>query len=317
MNLMRNVLLLLIVGLFIQNNSVYAQVKSTAKYDLYCLIPKANDDLSQANLKILESKIVHGFKSIGYTGTGTRSTFVVYPEINVSEEGVSENGVKNIGLYQVNITFVSKDIIQNRIFNSVEFSTPSAGNTKEIAVRKAFLAIDANIAFESFIRDSFLSIDQYYSTNCESFKDLSAALEIEGKYEDAIAVLRTIPTTATCYKSNIASIGRIIKAKNNQLCKELMISANADFASGDHLASLIQLKSINPNADCYKDALAMIEKIGAKVTDKEVRQAEKEAKIRQEENDFRKYEMESTKEIIKAYLERFTFTYNYDHLPIK
>lgn len=314
---MRNLLpFLLALGLFIPSYSIKAQVKSTAKYDLYCLIPKANDELTQANLKILESKIVHGFKTIGYTGIGTKSTFVVYPEINVSEEGVSENGVKNIGLYNVSITFVSKDIIQNRIFNSVEFSTPSAGNTKEIAVRKAFLAIDSNKALENFIRDSFLSIDQYYSTNCESFKDLASSLEIEGKYEEAIAVLRTIPTTATCYKSNIASIGRIIKSHNDKICKELMLSAKADFASGDYMTSLTQLKAINPNSDCHKDALALIERIATKVTEDQVREAEKEAKILKEANDLRRYELESTKEIVKTFLERFTFKYNYDYLTI-
>lgn len=305
------------IGLFLFSHLLIAQVKLITKYDLFCLVPKSSNDLSQSNLKILESKIIHGFKSIGYTGSGSKSTFVVYPEIVISEMGVSENGVKNIGLYQVNITFISKDIIQNRIFNSVEFSTPSAGNTKEIAVRKAFSTIDSNKDFENFLKDSFFSIDQYYSTNCQSFENLSAALEMEGKFEDAIAVLRSIPNSASCYKSNIANIGRIVKSYNNLKCKELMLSANADFAIGELKNSLIQLKSIQVNSECYKDALLLIEKIATKVSDQEIKEAEKEAKIRKEGIDLHKYEIESIKEITKSYLERFNFNYNYDFLTIK
>lgn len=314
---MKNIFIItLVLGFNLLTYTSIAQAKLAVKYDIFCLLPQANEDLSQANLKLLESKIVHGFKAIGYTGSGAKSTFVVYPEINVSEEGVSENGVKNIGLYQVNITFVTKDIFQNRIFNSLEYSTPSAGDTKEKAIRKAFTAINSNHTFENFIKDSFIAIDQYYSSNCDSFKDLSSSLEVEGKYLEAIAVLRTIPPSAPCYKANISSIGRIVNSFNNHKCKELMLSAKADFASGDLYNSLVQLKTVNPASDCHKDALDLINKIANKVSEQELREAEKEAKIRQEEYDLKKIEMQNTKELMKALIERYTFTYHYDVLTI-
>jgi hypothetical protein len=95
-----------------------------------------------------------------------------------------------------------------------------------------------------------------------------------------------------------------------------MLSARADFANGDNYNSLVQLKTINPASDCHRDALDLINKIGNKISEQELREAEKEAKIRQDELDLKKIEMQNTKEIAKALLERFTFTYHYDVLTI-
>ena len=267
--------------------TIFAQAK-----DVYISVAMPNNSVLDDNIKaILKNKIVTIASTNGVAATEC-GAIVIIPEINVIEENKIEGGIRNIFSTQLELSLSTRNIITNTIFNSVQLSYRGEGYSIEEAKRSAIKKISTtDTRFTSFINETKAKIYDYYANNSSSLINKANTLASQQLYDEALALLSTVPESLPDYAKISEAIIQIYNRCQSLYCDQIMLSAQAAYSKRDYESALAIATSINPQSSCMEESKQLIAQIKKDLDDehaekiameKEIIEIEKE-RIRSEE----------------------------------
>ena len=281
-----------------------AQSPSTA-LTLGIILPDPTNDIAADQVQKLEAKIVNIINGSNLATVGYDNDIVVYPVISVEDVSVVEGGMQNLAVATINLSLFAKQISTKIVFNSVSKRIKGSGNNRTQAIANAISQVKTNDnIYIDFIATAKNKILQYYNDNCQSIIHTADNLSAMEKYEQAISLLQTIPTSP-CYDQAQKKSLECYKKYQVTLCSKNILKAKGAIAVNDYKTALESLDEIDPTSGCYAEANKLIAQISGKVEN---------YRKRKEELSLEQQRISAMKEVAKAYYASTVRAVNYNFI---
>lgn len=281
-----------------------AQSSETAlnNISLSVILPDNSDYLSQKALSKIESKIQHIVSKNGISGRGYSNEFLIYPKFEIFDEAVVE-GMRNLVVVEVEFNLYIQQYSTKKVFSSYSKSLRGSGFSKAKAIVDAISKISSSDPkMEAFITTGKERILAYYQNNCDQIKGDSDALISMKQYQQAIALLTSVPREAKdCYASIQGKTVEAYNAYQLQRCSENILKAKTELANNNFARALRVLSLIDPSFTCATEAESLIKNTAEKVDAKEQKEWNFMYKRYTDRQNMERYRMDTMEEIAKAY----------------
>jgi hypothetical protein len=294
---------LIIVLLLVVNMSVAQDNKEEINnISLSVILPDNSEYLTQKSLSKIESKIQHIVSRNGISGKGYSNEFLIYPKFEIFNESIIE-GMRNIIVVEVELNLFIQQYSTKKIFSSYYKSLKGTGATKEKAITNAVSKITlSDKKLEEFIVSGKDKILNYYKNNCNQIIGDADAFIRTQKYQQAIALLTSVPKEATaCYASIQEKSVEAYNAYQEQRCKQNILIAKSKIANNSYSAALRTLSLIDVSSSCSNEAENLIRTTANKVDEREQKHWNLMLKKYNDRQNMQKYRLDTMKEISKAY----------------
>jgi hypothetical protein len=275
-------------------------------------MPTEIEGFTQNSLDKLKDKIIQSASLFGICGEGLHSDFVIYPVITFNDAG-SSSGMKELNVLSLDLSIYVKNINDKKIFSTYTTRLTGTGQTSSTALSNCINEFKVNDQkINEFYANASKKIAEYYASNCNSIISKAEMLGKMEKYDEAFALLMSIPKEISpCYEQIIAKSISIYKSYVNKNCNEILIRAEAQIAEKHYSSALSLLSSIDPTSDCFDDSRKAIKQIETLITLEEKRKWEDLNKKYANEIELEKLRINSITEIAKAYYQSKPTTLNY------
>ena len=269
---------------------------------LSVILPDNSEYLNRKSLSKIETKIQHIVTRNGISGQGYSNEFLIYPKFEIFDESVIE-GMRNMVVVEIDFSLFIQQYSTRKVFSSYTSSLEGSGFSKEKAIVNAISKIStSNSELTDFINTGKQKILSYYENNCGQIIDDSNALIKMKKYQQAIALLSSIPKEAkNCYSSIQQKSIEAYNAYQKQVCNQNILNAKTKLAMNDYNGALYTLGYIDPSSTCSNEAESLIRISAKKVDEKERKSWNLMLQRYKDKMNMEKYRLEITKEISKAY----------------
>ena len=286
---MRN---LIIASFLLLVQSISAQTNDSERIKLNTYIPPSFNLPNEAKGQ-LENKLNQITSSFGLGGNEYNPRFVITVVPNVlSKEIIS--GAPTLISQNIDFTFYIGDGIDNTLFSSVNISTIGVGEN----LNKSFIEAIKEISvkdnkLKNLIIDGKNKIIDYYNSNCDIFLLKAESLAKQGKYDEAIYELNSIPPACkNCYLKCQDRLIIYFQQKINTECIEKLNQAKSLWTSAQNgnaaqKASQI-LISIHPMSNCKQEVTTLFNTMRTKIENDE--RVAWEFKVKQYEDEVRREE---------------------------
>lgn len=292
---------ILLIVVFCVKISFAQNTSDIGKIALWVALPEYSEGVSENQLKRLETKInqivsTSGMASYDYT------SFAISPRISIQNTELIEGGIRNIT--QVSLDF---DLLVNQPATGSVFSTYSAvlkgsGTDKEKAIANAITKIQSNSAdFKQFIGEAKTKILEYYESKCPSIIAKAEASSKKGQYEEALALLMSIPEEVGCYATAQSKSVEIYKAYQAKFCNEELHKAEAFIANKEYSEALSILMNVDSSAPCFTKSKTLMTSIQSKINAQEKKEWDLKMKMYNDAVNLEKQRINAAKEIAVAY----------------
>jgi hypothetical protein len=283
---------LLIVSFFLYVQSISAQTNDSERIKLNTYISPSLNFPNEAKAQ-MENKLNQITSSFGLGGNEYKPMFVITVVPNIlSKEIIS--GAPTLISQNIDFTFYIGDGIANTLFSSVNISTSGVGENFNKSYIEAIKGINVNdLKIKNFIKDGKDKIIDYYTSNCETFLIKAEALVKQGKYDEAIYELNSIPPACkNCYLKCQDRLIIYFQQKIDAECSEKLNQAKSVWTSAQNgnaaqKASQI-LISIHPMSNCKQEVTNLFNTMRTKIENDE--RAAWELKVKQYEDKVRREE---------------------------
>ncbi len=285
------------VFLSAQNNS-----NDINSISLSVILPDNTEYLSSKSISKIESKIQHIVSKNGISGSGYSNEFLIYPKFEIYDESVVE-GMRNTVVIEVEFNLFIRQYSTKKIFSSYSKSIQGSGYNKEKAIANAISKIPTdNNEIKEFILKGKEKILTYYNENCNQILDDSDYLMKTQKFDQAIALLSSVPREAkSCYASVQDKSIEAFNAYQKQTCEANILKAKAEISKNNYSNALRFLSYVDVSSPCLKDAELLINEVSKKVDQEEKRDWDLMLKRYNDKQNIEKYRLDTMKEIAKAY----------------
>lgn len=282
---------------------------------LSVILPDNSEYLSRKAISKIESKIQHLVARNGISGKGYTNEFLIYPKFEIFDESTIE-GMRNIVVVEAEFNLFIQQYSTKRIFSTYSKSIKGSGSSKEKAIVNAISKISANDKrVKEFITVGKNKILDYYNTNCDQIASESDYLIKTQKYQQAIAILSTVPKEAKqCYASVQDKSIEAFNAYQAQLCKTNLLKAKTAIASNNYGNALRLLSYIDVSSPCVDEVETLIADVSKKVDAREKKEWDFMMKKYEDRQHMAKYRLDTMKEIAKAYFQSKPSTVIYKSL---
>lgn len=269
---------------------------------LAVILPDNSEYLSSNSISKIESKIQHIVTRNGISGSGYTNEFLIYPKVEIFNESVVE-GMRNMVVIEVEFNLFIQQYSTKKIFSSYSKTIQGSGYTKQKAITNAISKIPTgNKEIKAFILEGKEKILAYYNENCDQILNDSDYLMKSQKFDQAIALLSTIPREAkTCYASVQDKSLEAFNAYQKQNCEKNLLKAKAEISKNNYSNALRFLSYIDVSSPCLKKAESLINEVSLKVDQEEKKEWDLMLKKYNDKQNMEKYRLDSMKEIAKAY----------------
>ena len=286
---MRN---LIIASFLLLVQSISAQTNDSERIKLNIYISPLLNFPNEAKGQ-LENKLNQITSTYGLGGNEYNPRFVITVVPNVLNKEVI-SGAPTLISQNIDFTFYIGDGIDNTLFSSVNISTAGVGKNLNKSYIEAIKGINVNdLKLKKFINDGKNKILDYYISNCEIFLTKAETLARQGKYDEAIYELNSIPPASkNCYSKCQDRLILYFQQKIDSECIEKSNQAKSIWASAQNSlaaqkASQI-LVSINPMSNCKLEVTNLLNTMRTKIEAEE--KAAWEFKVKQYEDEVRREE---------------------------
>jgi len=263
---MRNLMLFSFLLVF---QIVSGQTSDFDRIKLNTFISPSLDFPNEAKV-YLESKLNQISSTSGFGGNDYNPRFVitVVPTI-LNKEIIS--GAPTLISQNIDFTFYIGDGIENTLFSVVNISTSGVGENLNKSYIEAIKGINVNdLKLVNLINDGKKKIIDYYSSNCEIFLTKAETLGKQGKYDEAIYELNSIPPVSkNCYSKCQESLILYFQQKIDFECYEKLKQAKSLWASTQNSAGAQKvsqiLLSIDPMSNCRLDVANLLDTVRDKI----------------------------------------------------
>lgn len=250
----------------------------------------------------IEGKITQLLSNNGIISTDYNSGFILQPKIIINSNDVVEGGMQNINVTNMTLQLLIKQEQSNLIFSSLSKNIKGTGKNQNLAMSNGINSLSATdpelIAFLEKGKEKILN---YYTTNCTLIMTKSSTLEKSGKYEEALALLMSIPEAATCYTTAQAKSIAVYKSYQRKNCASNINQANASIASQDYSSALAFLTDIDTESPCEAQRSQLVKNIENKITAEEKKQWNLHLKIYNDAVSLEKHRINAIKDIAVSY----------------
>lgn len=269
--------------------------------------------LYESNNEKLKSKMVQFLTKSGFGSDDESSaSFMIYPKMDIENDIQLDAGLEPQKMITAEITFIIKQIPENKVFGSATLKVKGVGKNNNEAIRNCLTSINSSSpVLVDFVKNTREKIIQHYVDNCDIIIT-TAQTEFDKKnIEKAIYILNAVPSDARdCYIKVQEKIKTFYQALIDNECQQLMIQATAASGNKDYSNAFNILGNITPNSKCYNDAKFAISKIEDKISKAE---AEEYKRIQEENRIQTQKEMaylSAAKEVAKEYFKSQKSDYN-------
>lgn len=261
-------------------------------------VPEQIESIPAGAESLLISKLNQITSANGIVSSGIDSRFIITANVNVLTKDMLATAPPMTAL-TLDITLYIGDGLDGKKYASQTVTVKGVGTNENTAYMEAIKGIDANDeSIQRFVSNGKNKIINYYNTRCDQTIKEAQALQAQHKYDEAIYKLTAIPEECTaCYNKAVTIIAPIFNKMIDRDCKLKLGEANNLWAANQDVATANQvgeiLNSIDPQASCYKEVIALSTKISKRVFDLE----QKEWDYKMETN------VNLKRDLIKAYQE--------------
>lgn len=239
---------------------------SSAQIMLSPVIDATIEGLNDNNSAILGSRLRNIISSAGMESGYYGGRFVLACNVTALQREVS--GSKIIQNLEVN--FAIGDNVANACFGSTSVHVSGIGNSQGQAMTFALKNIQANAQLRHIISEAKDRIISYYEQNGPAIIQKAQGLITAQKWEEALVELSVIPQECSCYRQAVAMMEKVYDAHLNHDAMALLTEAQAIWSSDPNPGygaeeAMRVLSQINPSADCYPQAQALMRKIEVRV----------------------------------------------------
>ena len=258
-----------------QSQNTIGKSDDLGRMDISSFVSDEIKNLPSEVSGILENKLSQIITQNGIGGSYSR--FIITPNIVVLTKDITPTAPAMTAL-TLEITFYIGDGVDGKKFTSQSLTLKGA----DINETKAYISAIKNInprdpALQSFVEKGKQKIIEYYNAQCDFIIKEAQMLESQGKFEDAIYKLTSVPEVcADCFKKCMDAVGPIYKKQIDKDCLVKLAQANNFWTANQdknsaNLAGLL-LASVDPQASCFKEIKSLFEKIGKRILEVDKRE---------------------------------------------
>ncbi|MCL6461645.1 hypothetical protein SAMN05444372_103270 [Flavobacterium micromati] len=299
-----NILIMCYSFSFAQNEK--GSANDIARITLAAFVPQQIDKMPDAARSILANKLSQIVTQNGMGGSAYNQRFIITTNVNVISKDLTPTAPA-MTAFVLEVTLFIGDGIEGTKFSSTSIIVKGAGENETKAYISAIKKISpSNISIQSFVENGKLKIIEYYNSKCDFIIKEGQTLTSQNKFDEAIATLTNVPEVCKgCYDKAMDAVGPIYQKQIDRDCKIKLQEANTNWnASQDTYGADIAgqfLVQIDPNAACYKEALALSNKIAQRVKEIDQRDWKFQLKEQQDDIDLKNAIIKAARDIGVAY----------------
>ena len=269
--------------------------KKVKDIDLIAIAPyvSAQIEYLPASARVnLENKLDKIISSTGYSSAiGYENRFILTPNITVISKDIVAGAPTKVVLV-LDVTFYLGDGVSGLKYGSTSVEVKGVGINETKAYNSAIRRIgNKNKRVVELLEDSKGKILDYFNNNCKNIIKEADNFANLNQYDDALAVLNSIPKeTSKCYSLASSKLRPIYKRKIDSECKIYIKKAeNAwnfglDFDAAKEAGEF--LSEIDPASSCYNDAKKLFNLINKSLEKEQARKWEFELKKQENINNY-------------------------------
>ena len=212
---------------------IFSQI-SKAQIGIGFGYPNDESILSYEHFQRLESKITSIASVGGSGGSGMSETgLICIPRISIIKDEQVETGLSKTNLVTLECTFTINHLLDGTTFATIEKKISGTGTNRDKAVDNAINKISVSdstlLKLFSTAREKYITM---YKTKCEGILKKAEAKKSARLYEEALALLMSVPQEAdNCYDKAMKATQSIYSAISEQQCKKLILSARTNISN--------------------------------------------------------------------------------------
>ena len=302
---------ILVIGLFLLNFISIAQnnqgkADDAGRIALTSVVSNQIEGLTPSAQSNLQNKLNQIATKNGMGGSALNNRFIITANVVVLTKDITPTAPP-MQAYTLEITLYIGDGIEGTLFSNTSVTLKGVGETET----KAYMAALKNLKvadpkYQHFIEQGKNKIIEYYNSKCDFILKEAETLSQQNEFDAAIAKLVAIPEVCKeCFDKAMDAVSPIYQKQIDRECKSKLMEANTawnatqDSYGADTAGGI--LAQIDPNASCYKEALALSNKIAQRIKEIDQRDWKLQLKEQQDNVDIQKATIKAIRDIGVAY----------------
>lgn len=218
----------------------------------------------------LKNKLQNLIISANYISNSTIERFVLAVRIDVVQKDVTPTAPIKV-VNKLNITLYVGDVLENKLFASMQHQTVGIGNNETQSFINALNKLDGKK--ESIIKmlsEAQTKILDYYTLHCDDMVTHARQLAAREQFDEALAILTSVPNiNSECFALCQQQATDVYNKKINAEAAVLLNSAKSawlahpDKKGAEEVAKV--LEKINPSTKSYNEANNLRNEIASKL----------------------------------------------------
>lgn len=271
-------LLLIVILIALNGNSqnTLGKTEDLGRIALAAYVPQQIEKMPEGARTMLSNKLNQIVTQNGLGSSSFNSRFIITANIVVLTKDLLETAPPMTAL-TMEVTLYIGDGISGTKYASNAISVKGVGTNENKAYIEALKSIKpSESSIQSFINTGKSKIIEYYNYKCDVIIKEAQTLEEQNKYEEAIATLTAVPEICKdCFDKSMTAVGPIYKKYMDRQCRVKLAEAKNAWAASQNSSGAAQvaevLSTIDPDAACYKEAIALSNAVSKKILELEKR----------------------------------------------
>lgn len=262
-------MLLLVCGNFILV-AQKANKEDAGKLALNAYVPPQVESIPPAARENLKNKLNQIVMQNGMSGSAINPRFIITANITVQSKDLTATAPPMTAL-GLDVTLFIGDGIDGSKFATTTISVKGVGTNETKAYMDALKNIKpADPAIQAFVQTGKTKIVEYYNSRCDVILKQAQSLAAQNQFENAMYLLISVPEEAKgCYDRAMIAAAPMYKKYMDKQCREKLLEAKTSWAASQSWDGAISaaevLSTIDPDATCYKEAMALNSEIAKRM----------------------------------------------------
>lgn len=302
---------IMVIGLWLMTGCLSAQNTGGKSDDmgritLAAFVPQQISQMPDAARSMLSNKLSQVISQNGLGGSAKNERFILTANINILTKDIIA-GPPMMNAMTLDITLYIGDGIAGTKFASKSVQVKGVGTNETKAYIEGIKMIKpSDPSIQSFVEEGKKKIIEYYNTKCDFIiKNAETAASLKN-YEEALYQLTTVPDVCKeCYDKCMTAAGPMYKKYMDNQCKVKLADAKTQWASTQNAegaaAVAAILGTIDPDAACYKEAMALSQEVGKKIKELDKRDWDFKMKVHNDQVSLEKAAINAYRDVGVAY----------------
>ena len=292
-----------------------AMAQETCPLPIMVQVDNADGSLSDANVRLLDSKLKQLVASKGYGSNAELSHLCL-------QASVSDNGDKQIisgnrkivsGSYEIYL--VLTNLLSGENFGAGNISVKGAGNSESQQMQAALSHVNpSNRDLQILLQNARIKVFDYYRSHIPSIINQALSESQRGNYDKALYILATVPPCVEGQDSVAAVMLRVYQEYLDVDCNKKLTAARAVWGASQNeegaSAAAAYIAAIDRRSSCYPEAQELLAEISSRIDEnlrRIIAREDEDRALQQElirgEADLRRQQVQNDYELRQAEIE--------------